>query len=254
MSITVERVVNAVRFRWYCRRIAAAVAQKRGLEIGGPSLIFSPQPNFLFPAVYSLAASVDNVNFASHTVWSQGEEGNTFAYLAGRAPGRQYVQDATCLDSIEARQYDFLLASHVLEHVANPLKALREWRRVLKPNGVALILLPNKNVTFDHRRPDTTLAHVREDFARDQQEDDRTHVEEILASHDLALDPLAGTPEQFRERSLKNFENRCLHHHVFSPALIAEVCREAGFDPLYVSAKLPPHILAFCRLAKQSAS
>lgn len=243
---------TSVKRGWYRRRIAAAVAGKRGLEIGGPSTVFSPgQPNPLLPPVYSLAASIDNCNYAANTVWSEGAAGATFEYLPGAPPGHQYIVDAARLTAIDDEAYDFLLASHVLEHVANPLKALQEWRRVLKPGGYALILLPNKAYTFDHRRPDTPFAHLQQDLQHDTRDDDATHLEEILALHDLELDKPAGTPEQFRERSLRNVENRCLHHHVFSPRLLRKALRNTGFDVLYVSRVLPPHILAFARLAER---
>lgn len=37
---------------------------------------------------------------------------------------------------------DRLIAAHVLEHLHHPEQVLREWDRVLKPNGVMSILLP----------------------------------------------------------------------------------------------------------------
>jgi SAM-dependent methyltransferase len=39
--------------------------------------------------------------------------------------------------------FDVILCSHVLEHVPDDRKALREFRRVLKPNGWALINVPS---------------------------------------------------------------------------------------------------------------
>ncbi|PYL73305.1 MAG: hypothetical protein DMF22_01865 [Verrucomicrobia bacterium] len=36
---------------------------------------------------------------------------------------------------IPSGKYDFLLASHCLEHMANPLCAFQEWLRVLKKKG-----------------------------------------------------------------------------------------------------------------------
>lgn len=193
---------------------------------------------------------MDNSNYAAKTIWSEGEAGGSFHYWSGAVPGRQFVQCATCLSAIDDRSYDFLLASHVLEHVANPLKALREWRRVLKPNGYAFILLPERAHTFDHRRPATTFEHLRQDFAQDTQESDLTHLDEILALHDLELDKPAGTPEEFRGRSLHNAENRCLHHHVFDPPLARRALRATGFEPLYTFTHLPPHIAVFCKVAK----
>jgi SAM-dependent methyltransferase len=42
--------------------------------------------------------------------------------------------------------FDFVIANHVLEHVADDLKALSELRRVLKPGGLAILQTPFSNV------------------------------------------------------------------------------------------------------------
>ncbi len=44
--------------------------------------------------------------------------------------------------SFETASYDFLVSNDVLEHVNDPLAALREMRRVLRPGGVALLTFP----------------------------------------------------------------------------------------------------------------
>ena len=41
-------------------------------------------------------------------------------------------------------QFDALFAGEVIEHVANTEATLREWWRVLKPGGVAIITTPNR--------------------------------------------------------------------------------------------------------------
>jgi SAM-dependent methyltransferase len=56
--------------------------------------------------------------------------------------------------------YDFLCASHVLEHLENPLGALKNWIRVLKPSGYLLLVIPEKNYTFDCTRKTTLLSHM----------------------------------------------------------------------------------------------
>ncbi len=38
--------------------------------------------------------------------------------------------------------YDIIVCSHVLEHVRNDVQAMRELHRILKPNGVCLVLVP----------------------------------------------------------------------------------------------------------------
>ena len=87
-----------------------------------------------------------------------------------------------------------------------------------------------------------------EDFTRNTQEDDLTHLEEILSLHDLKMDPAAGTPDNFRERSLRNFENRCLHHHVFDVHNSRELLTAVGMEVLAVEQALPFHIFLLTRV------
>jgi len=244
------KVQRRTRRIWNYRRIERALQGKRGLEIGGPSGVFSPAtPNGFIPPVYAIAASVDNCNFAANTTWSQGEAGRTFRYLPDREPGLQYIHNATELASIADGSYDFLLASHILEHVANPLRALQEFHRVVKPKGSLLIAVPNRLHSFDHRRPLTTFTHLEADLAANTDESDMTHLDEILALHDLEMDKPAGSPEEFRARCLRNREARCMHHHVFDLALLDRALRWAGFRPLYGTDVWGIHVLIFARPA-----
>ena len=50
-------------------------------------------------------------------------------------------QDATSL-SYPDHSFDRLIATHVLEHLPNPVMVLKEWNRVVRPNGVISIVLP----------------------------------------------------------------------------------------------------------------
>ena len=48
--------------------------------------------------------------------------------------------------------YDFILCNHVLEHIINDNKAMRELYRVLKKNGIGIFQVPmdyNRNTTFE---------------------------------------------------------------------------------------------------------
>lgn len=47
-----------------------------------------------------------------------------------------------CALSVEDESYDRLIATHVLEHLPEPHKVLREWSRVVKPGGTISIVLP----------------------------------------------------------------------------------------------------------------
>jgi SAM-dependent methyltransferase len=214
---------------------------RSGLEIGGPSKIFSRVG--LIP-VYTMAARVDNCNFSKHTIWEADIlEGDTFHFDKRKAPGKQYVGEATNLTGIASYSCDFVISSHVLEHIANPLQALKEWIRVLKVEGLLVLVVPHKDGTFDRFRPVTTLDHLIHDFQNKTTEADMTHLKEILSLHDLGRDPEAGDFEAFKQRSTQNPENRCLHHHVFNTRLAVDIIHHAGMRILAVETFLPYHIV-----------
>ncbi|MGE3342155.1 MAG: class I SAM-dependent methyltransferase [Vicinamibacterales bacterium] len=218
----------------------ALVAGRAGFEIGGPTALFAR--GGLLP-IYPCLGALDNGNFSSQTVWEGAiHEGPTFHYDPARPPGRQFIIEASDLGRIQSEQYDVVISSHTLEHTANPLKALREWLRVLTTNGVLILVVPHKEGTFDHRRPVTRLAHLIEDEVNDTTEHDLTHLDEVLALHDLALDPPAGDAAAFRARCEQNFANRCLHHHVFDTRLAVEVMDHVGLKVVTVEAALAHHI------------
>lgn len=220
-----------------------AFTGKKALEIGGPSDIF--KDGGILP-VYAILTSVDNCLYSTQTIWT-GNVAQTFNYHPLKPAGIQYICEATDLKSVSSSSYDCVLASHCLEHVANPLRALAEWKRVLKKDGVFLLVLPHKEGTFDWRRPVTPLAHMIDDFEKQTGEDDLTHLPEILSLHDLEKDPLAGSPEQFRERSLQNSVNRALHHHVFDTLTAIQLADRAGFQLLQINNIKPFHIVIVAR-------
>jgi len=240
-----EKGIKGVFFVLYNKLIASKLScysalkpyfiNKSGLEIGGPSGHF--ERGGLFP-IYSYAQNVDNCNFSVDTTWEgKIEQGNTFQFNKNKKPGYQFISEATDLSDIQNETYDFVLSSHTLEHSANPLKAMFEWYRVLKNDGILILVLPHYENTFDHNRPVTPLQHMIDDYNEDMTEADLTHLDEILKLHDLTKDPGAGSFDSFKKRSLKNLENRCLHQHVFNTESAIEVVDYTGMKILAVEVK-----------------
>lgn len=69
------------------------------------------------------------------------------------------IQALPCADG----EYDFVFASHVLEHVADDQRAIREIRRILRPGGIAVLPVPiiaPQTVEYPEPNPHETF-HVR---------------------------------------------------------------------------------------------
>ena len=196
---------------------------KNGLEIGGSSSFFDHY--------YPQMQSCDNVVFSSKTMW--GSFGKDFI-VNGKKLGKQYIMEGTDLSSLK-KTYDFVLSCNNIEHIANPMKAIEQWVSVLKKGGALIVVAPRKESNFDHNREVTAYAHLLDDYKKGIGENDLTHLPEILKLHDLTLDPPAGTLEQFKARSLKNIENRCLHHHVFDHKTLRLMFEYFGLQVIYSS-------------------
>jgi SAM-dependent methyltransferase len=227
------------KFRSYVRYFEG----KSGLEIGGPSEVF--RKGNAVP-VYEAIKSLDNCDFSRTTVWAEHQQ--DFLFHPDKPAGRTHFCEGSALVQVADSTYDFVLSSHNLEHFANPVKALKEWLRVMKPGGALVLALPYYRDIFDHRRKPTSVQHMWDDFAKNTEEDDLTHLPEILEKHDLTMDAGAGSREQFHKRSLDNISNRCLHHHVFDERNSRALLSSIGFQVLSVDLVVPPHILVMARL------
>ncbi len=216
------------------------ILNKTGLEIGGPSEIFDK--NGIIP-LYSVAQKLDNCTFRRNTLWTQGAEAGV-AFDKGRQAGTHFISEASNLSFAADNAYDFVVSSHVLEHLANPILGLHEWTRILKPGGVLLVVVPHRDGTFDHRRPVTSFEHLKSDFENQVDETDLTHVPEVLSLHDLERDPGAGDFAAFKRRSHQNIEFRGLHHHVFNTRLVVDTIQHVGLTVLDVEVCKPFHIIA----------
>lgn len=211
-----------------------------GLEIGGPSNFFSskgPMP------IYEFATGLDNVTFNTETKWEgEVQPGRTYHFRELKQPGNQWILEASQLSGLASETYDFVISSHMLEHTSNPIKALKEWKRVLKTNGKLLLVIPHRDGTFDHLRPVTTISHMIKDFNANADEGDSSHLDEILSLHDLKRDPGQQSRAEFQSWILNNHKNRGAHHHVFDSFVAAELVNFSGFKIVAIEAIWPHHI------------
>jgi SAM-dependent methyltransferase len=113
---------------------------------------------------------------------------------------------------------DFVLASHVLEHLAEPLGMLDDLHRVLRPGGALLIVLPDRRRTADDAaRTPTSVAHLAAEYRAGVTEVSDEHIQEYLEALTLPSD------DPGRLTSAHELRLRSIHVHLWSDDEFLEV-------------------------------
>jgi SAM-dependent methyltransferase len=115
-------------------------------------------------------------------------------------------------EDLPLRDLDFIIASHVLEHLPSPLKALKSWYESLRSGGALLLKVPDKRFTFDHRRDRTPLQHLIEEYEDPSRIDERAHYAEWV---EKVNGKRANSPEFEQELQSLMEQNYSIHHHVW---------------------------------------
>lgn len=219
------------------------VANKKGLEIGGPS------KSFYDMGIYRSPVSLDNVVF--DVCADKNNTNELYKFNKKTIPGFVYNADVTNLSIFKNESYDFVFASHILEHLVNPLQALKEITRILKPNGNCILVLPWKNNTADHKRNVTPFSELLDHYNNNRDETDvRDHLDDIIRNYDVAIDPNVDTISQVVERSLDHYVNRELNVHVFDFQLIKQCLEFFNYQLDEVQLIYPYHQIILARLKK----
>lgn len=155
-----------------------------------------------------------------------------FAEFAGRPCHADYWGDA-CRIPFRSNSLDYVVTSHVLEHVANPVAALMEWHRVVKDEGIIYMVLPDRRFTFDHQRELTTAEHMWHDYERGVTQRDSTHVHEYLDKVDWPMlrpdvpsDEIPACRKAMREQYIYDVQHNKefnMHFHVFDEQNLFEL-------------------------------
>jgi SAM-dependent methyltransferase len=119
--------------------------------------------------------------------------------------------------------FDGVVASHMIEHLANPVAALVEFWRVLRPGGRLVLLVPDRDHTFDAGRDPTPLAHVLDEHRRGVTSVDDAHIREFCTA--LYAGPVIHPPEvrdwhdpeRLDDERLELHRRRSIHVHCWSP-------------------------------------
>lgn len=135
----------------------------RGLEIGAYSqpTVLKSECNISYLDVQSREALIDGLPDKSE---------------ACRIPPVDYICTSGDYTSVAPGPFDYIIANHVFEHVANPISWLQMVSRMLVVDGVLFLSVPDKKYTFDKYRPDTPLSHILHDYFTGVQTTSMEHV------------------------------------------------------------------------------
>ncbi len=152
---------------------------------------------------------------------------NEAAYpmLAGEQftpPGIVAELDTQRLCMVADQSQDFVICSHVLEHVVEPIGLLSDLHRVLRPGGLLLLVLPDRHRTLDRYREGTPVEHLVAEHEAGVTELDDDHLVEFLTN--VAIEspsdpttftrglPTGATPEE-REWIFDTNRRLSIHAH-----------------------------------------
>jgi SAM-dependent methyltransferase len=106
--------------------------------------------------------------------------------------------------------YDYVVASHVIEHVPDLIGWLRDIERILTPGGILALVIPDKRYCFDIFRRETSMWMIEEAIGRT-----RPAIETVI-------DHFVNNVEANTRRLWNDYESR----HEFRPAASPLVCSD----------------------------
>lgn len=128
------------------------------------------------------------------------------------------------LEQFAPGTFDFVICNHVIEHVANPIKLVREIFRIVAPGGKIVLSAPDKEYTYDKGRELTTFEHLWDDYQNNVTESDDEHYLDFLRSagpHVFEQDPIHLPAQIARVRERRE------HAHVWNSASFEAFMAEA---------------------------
>ncbi|MFH0791103.1 MAG: class I SAM-dependent methyltransferase [Candidatus Omnitrophota bacterium] len=122
-----------------------------------------------------------------------------------------YIHPCDDMPFFNDNQFDFVINSNVLEHFCNPIKAIKEWRRVTKNRGFLYLIVPDKRLWCPDRNKDSTsLEHLLKDYH----------------------DNVENYPSNWQQITEPSFQNR--HYHFWEMKNLTELFDHLdGFSVVY---------------------
>lgn len=142
----ISPLLNGKRARYTRSLLAQKYCKGHGAEIGA----------LMQPVLVPMGSKTDYIDLRTKSEWLQIDP-------AADIVEPDIIDDGTTLETISDNTFDYIIAAHVLEHVDNPISALKTWVRVVRPGGHVLIAVPDMRYCGEQDRPLTTVEHLIRD-------------------------------------------------------------------------------------------
>ena len=153
------------------------------------------------------------------------------------------IDDGETLSTVQEASQDFVIANHFLEHCENPLGALENMARVLKPDGVLFMCIPDKRRTFDQNRPVTPFEHVERDYREGPAWSRRSHYEEWVKLFER-VDGEDAVAKRTQELMQQQYS---IHYHVWTSKEMVELFHRGSRV-----ARVPSEIECFLKYGEEA--
>jgi predicted SAM-dependent methyltransferase len=167
-----------------------------------------------------------------------------------KIPRLDYVLNGSALPKVlKGNKFNYVLASHVIEHVPNMIGWLTEIASILEPGGILSLIIPDKRFTFDLKRRVTSPAEVMGAYFDNLQKPSSAMMYDFASACLEDVDSVEAWrhPERFIDApgrwSLEEVREKCrknlkpneyvdCHCYVFTPSSFVDILRELNIQGL----------------------
>lgn len=137
------------------------------LDLSGAGLEIGPSYNPLVSK--ASGARIETVDHAGQEALIEKYAGDSSVDISKIEPV-DYVSDGRPISQVIHKRsyYDYIIASHVIEHTTNPLGFFQDCQLLLKDSGVLVLAVPDRRYCFDFFRPRTSAGDVLQAFVENR--------------------------------------------------------------------------------------
>lgn len=132
------------------------IPNSRGIEIGALDTPFLRPP----------AADIRFVDRFDQAALREKYAGDPNVSTGEIVPIDAVWGDKTLTECFPGERFDYVIASHVIEHVPNMIGWLAEIADVLRPDGHLILAIPDRRYSFDLLRRETSLSDLIDNHLR----------------------------------------------------------------------------------------